>query len=1030
MRLIRWSLEHSAVIFLTYAVVLVLAAMALWRLIPLRLNPAIASPQLAVLTVAPGTPAIIVEAEVTNPLERALSELPKLQRLRSSSMEGMSLIILEFPHGHDPGASVGQATTLVAGVDLQGDDQVAPAHAGMRPQVIPYDPLSLPVMRLAVRAPEWDPVRLIDLVERELTPRLRRLPEVESVWTFGADRPEVEVSVDRDALAALGLSLGQVRRAIDDANGAASAGVLDNPGTRSMPVEVRGQSRSASDLSAVVLASSMGRPVTLGQVADLSLGLVSDHSLYRFNGRRAIEINIMEGPQASSTRTAKAVRSEIAELMREHPGLVVEVAYDNAHFVSRLGQRVWWELGLAVVLTGLMVYLFLGDWRGTAVVLAAIPTTLACAVLFFPLLGLGFNTSTLVGLLLAIGRLVDDTIIDLCAVAQQRERGKDARTAAIEGCSNVRRAVVSATVVIAVVMLPLTFMGGLAQDMFEGIVWPYLLALLASLLVALTLTPCLIARVYRDAPPRGPSRGERFLSRLEISYRGLLTRALRYRMLVVGGALSAIYLALTTLPLIGWEMMPAADTGQLYVTLEARPGTPLEETARMAGKLEAILRRRPEVHRVSTEIGMAGPQSISTGYAPLGPQTACMFVTTSDKGERDRTLWQIADAVYVEANLSIPNLRQLSIREMGSDVMATSMAPVQLVIKGPELSRLAYLAEQTRELAYRTESLAHPVRGLSQPATSWSLESGARTLEPDLRALSAIGLSAAELARQSRAALDGEMTRTGLADGTPIMVGYQAGQRRTLDDLKAVRISGPEGSQRLDRLARIEDALWPSMIEHEGLQRSNSVVASYRKGGPGSMVLGMEWLMAARMQVGLPDGYQIEQRGDMVTMMDSSRRLFQGVGVSLLLMFLVLALQFRSMRLPLAIMAAIPLSLPGVVLALLLAQQTISTVSILGFAILIGMDVTASILLLDAVRSRHRQGAPWRAILEAAPARLRPVLMTVLVTLVVLTPLAFVPGTGTDAYAPLATVIVGGLTVSGVLTLVLVPVLYSVIRPR
>lgn len=1032
MRVIRWSVDHSFWVFSFYAVVLCLSIITLWKFVPLRLNPSIKSPQLAVLVNRPGMSAKLVESEVTDRIEPLLAQVPKLQSLRSSSMPGMSLAILEFPYGHDPDSSVASVSTALAGVEFgpTGDDEGG-GHAAMAPQVFPYDPLKLPVLRLAVRADDWDAVRLADLVEQELTPRLRRLPEVEAVWSFGVARPEVEVAVDRDKLAVWGLSLSQVREAIEETTLPQGSGTLDSPGSRSLPFALEGQAQNLSELGKVVLATVEGRPVTLDQVAKLSRVLVTEHSNYRFNGREAIEINILEDAYASSPRTAAAVAAELSQIRQEFPGLSIEVAYDNAHFVTALSHRVWWELALAVALTGLVAYLFLGDWRGTGVVLATIPATLALTILWFPLLGLSFNSSTLVGLLLAIGRLVDDTIIDLCAVARLRALGQSSREAAFEGCSGVRRAVISATIVIALVMVPLTMTGGLTQDMFEGIVWPYLLALLASLIVALTLSPALMAVVYEGvAPSLVRSRGERALMGLERRYRALLAKALRYRVAVVGSAIAAVYLALCLVPMLGWEMMPAADTGQLYVMLEARPGTSLEETTRMATKLEAVLRRQPEVRRVSTEVGMSGLQGLSSGYAPMGSHMACLFVTLSDMGQRQRSLWQVADAVYVQASLTVPNIRQLSIKEMGSDVMATSMSPVQLVIKGPDLLRLAHLAEETKELAYRSEALAHPTRGLIQVATTWSLDSGARTLKPGLAALSALDLSPNDLARQAAAALDGEMASSTMLDGTPIKIAYQAQQRRSLDDLKAIVISGSQGTERLDRLARIEGDVWPSMIEHVDLQRSNSVVAGYRKGGPGSMVLGMEWLMASRMQLGLPPGYSIEQRGDMVTMMDSSRRLFQGIGLSLLLMYSALALQFRSARLPLAIMAAIPMSLPGVFLALLLAQQTISTVSILGFAVLVGMDVTTSILLLDAVSSRHRTGAPWRALLGGAPSRLRPVLMTVVVTLAVLAPLAFFPQTGTDAYAPLATVIVGGLTVSGVLTLVLVPVLYSLIRRR
>ncbi len=1013
-----------------YLAVLVLGALSLWRLVPLRLTPAVETSQIAVITPAMGMPAMLIERHLTNPLEQALADTPGVISVRSMSMEGMSVILLEFPYDGDLQAGTEAAKAALAAVDLRLDDDSS-GHAAMAPRVVPYDPLRIPVLRLAVTAPDWDPAVLANFLDTEMTARLRKVSGVESVGTFGLPRRQVSVLVDRDSAAFAGLGLVQVRDAIDRANSAQSAGTLHDALTRTTPVQLDAQARTAEDLESIVVAElpSNGRPVTLKDVATVDWHLATDRSLYRYNGEEAIEVTITEGPDASSPRTVASVRAAIAEMVRDHPGLKVEEAYNNAHFVGIVAANVWWEVGLAIGLTGLVAFLFLGDWRGTLVVLATVPTTLAFAVLFFAPLGLSFNSSTLVGLLLAIGRLVDDTIIDLCSVARCRAMGKDARTAAIEGCSAVRRAVVSATVVICLVMLPLTFAGGLTQDMFEGIVWPFLLALIASLGVAMTLAPCLIAHLYAGVTEgRKPSRTERFFQALEVRYRSALAGALRYRATVLCGVLGTLYLAYLMYPLVGWEMMPQADTGQVYAALEARPGTPAGETARLAQKLEKILLRQPEVVKVSTEIGPGESMATFTGYGPTSPNRASMMITLRDKGDRQRTLWQIVDAVYTEATLTIPHLRQLSLREMGSDVMATSMAPVQLVIRGPNLDRLAYLAEQTRDLARQSEQLVGP-GGLTQVSTTWSIEDEGWSLRPKPDALATLGLSPESLAQQASLALAGGAARTTLVDGTPIMLSYPSQQRRSFADLQKVKLVGTRGSQPLAALVEIEPATTPSMIEHDNLQRSVSTTAGYRRGGAGSMQLSMDWLMASRMRVGFPSGYSIEQRGDMQNMMDSSRRLIWGMGVAVVLMYLALAVQFRSATLPLVIMAAIPISLPGVLLALHLAHQTISSVSLLGLVVLIGMDVTASILLLDAVLLQRVPGTPpWRSLLVGAPSRLRPVLMTVMVTLAVMAPLALVPATGMDAYAPLATVVMGGLTMSSALTLFVVPILYSILK--
>lgn len=926
MKLISWSLDHGRLVLTFYGLVLSLALLSLAWWIPTRLNPALRSPLLAVISRCPNQTASQVESSTTNPLERSLAQVPTLLHLRSMSMHEVSLVILEFPYASD-------TRRLQAEVAAQ-------LPAGSR--VVEYNPLDLPVLSLAVHDPNQDSAWLREMLEREASNALREVEGVKRVSLFGARR-QLEVYLKPEVG---GVPLGQPEQ------------------VRQNAARLREAEQLLSSLDSLDQLPDLqleGRP--LSEVALLRLGPGHDSPQYRYNGQDAFELSIFQTERASSPQLVQRLRAVVSRLQSKYPGLVCQEAYNNAHFVEVMQANVWLELLLAVALTGAVVWIFLGEVRGTLIALATVPTTLALTLLCFGPLGLSLNSSSLIGLLLALGRLVDDTVIDLHAVAAHRARGKSVRQAALDGCSEVRPAVVSATLVLALAMLPLTWCGGLTQDMFEGIVWPFLVSLGSSLLVSLTLTPVLVRLIYR---------GSSLHDRWESAYRRILRSVLDRPGLTLGLALATCYLAWLLVPLIGSEMMPLADTGQMYVEMESLPNSSTRDTARLAASVEEILRRCPEVQGVSCEIGMETGQTALTGYDLGGSHTARLLVTLVDQNRRRRNLWQVADAVYSQALRDVPGIRRFVLKEMGSDVMASAMTPVELVVRGPQLRRLSWLAEQTR-------TLGGQVRGLHMLSTSWSLGKAPRVL---FRPPPGPGKTIAQTS---------EGVAVVLQDGQP----YR-------EDL--------------------------AVIEHQDSQRCISVTATTRRGGPGSMRLAMALQMLSQSQLPYPAGYQLLQRGDMLAMMDSFQRLLSGLAFGGLLVYAALFAWFRDARLPLIMLMAIPLELAGVVVALLLAGQVFSSVSLLGLVVLHGMDMTASILLLDRVETLRRSGLSAReAVLQGAPQRLRPVLMTVLVTLAVMAPLALFPRTGMDAYSPLATVVLGGLTVSSALTLLVIPVIYSVV---
>jgi len=502
--------------------------------------------------------------------------------------------------------------------------------------------------------------------------------------------------------------------------------------------------------------------------------------------------------------------------------------------------------------------------------------------------------------------------------------------------------------------------------------------------------------------------------------------SLANRSVILAGAAVTIIAGLTIYPFLGSEMMPLADVSQAYGTLETTPGTSYAKTAEITARVERLLLKQPEVRNVSTEIGFEPGGTYFTGYSMGAVNAAGMMITLVDSSQRKRDIWQVIDSVREEAIRTIPGIRRLAIKEMGADVMASSAAPVQVILYGPDLDRLSEMGEQTR-------SAAEKIPGMYQVTTSWAMTLPERRLVIDRVRAQELGLTVQDVADQAYYALKGGLTneyyRLPNMRQFTILLRYKGGQRRDDRDLDIMKVVGKNGEiVPLRAMARLEERRSPTLIEHDNFRRVVSVLGYYRKGGPPSMELSMDTVMAARMGLKFPPGYGVELRGDMTQMMESFDRLLRGLYLAIIFILLILIAQFRGFSQPLVVVLSLPLALAGILGALFLARQTFSTVSILAVVILTGMVVTVAVLMIDLILRLRAGGMPRdEAILTAAPIRLRPILMTSLITIVVLIPVAFFPRTGIDAYAPLASVVIGGLTMGTVLSLFVVPVLHAVV---
>ena len=1050
----QWSIDHPYPVIAFFVGVVLLAVLAIGGFMPRRMMPYVESPMVGVVTMMPGLSAEEMETYISKPIEEQMVNVKGVRYLRSSSQDGLSIVSLEFPYGTDIQKAL---------FDVQARMNAAQANlpatgANLKPSlVLAIDPLNLPVLSLSLSGDaRWTPEQLRELADNAIVNKLKTVPNVYSVVPFGGYRRQLQVVVDRNKLAAYGLSITALRDTIDKYNIAKPGGTL-TAGPNEAIVRLNSQVATPDDLLNLPVlstsdtpaarapsdATTLPRTVYLRDVARVEDGYWEQRSAYHYvhDGQidHAIEVAVLQDPDASSPTVITGVKQGLRGLEAQYPGIHFDVAYDNAHFVGILFKNMFEELGIAILLTGIAVLFFLGEWRGTLISLTTIPVSLAMAILLLIPLGMTLNSSTLIGLLLVIGRLVDDSIIDIHAVERHLRMGKSSRDATIDGITEVRLSVIAATVVLCLALAPLLFSGGITEQMFVGLVWPIILGLLSSMLVSFTLTSIMAAALLKPHEELTAERANWFyvrilapvqhaLAALEHGYERLIRWMLQHRFVNMARVLATIIIGFGFYYFIGSEMMPLADVGQAYGALEMQPGTSFAATEQAVQQIEHMMLQHPEIEKVSTEIGaessFESTGAYYTGYAMPSVNAATFMITLSDKTARKQTIWQVIDSVQQQALASIPRIRRLQIKEMGSDVMASSSAPVQLLVYGTDLQTVADLGNQVADIARKTP-------GMYQVATSWDMSLPDYEVHVDPVRAAQVGMSVADIADQAYYALHGGLTSEfwhlpNLRQNT-ILLRYAGEQRAGAGDLAHTLITTADGRQLpLNALARITYRLAPSVIEHDGMRRAVNIMGYYRPGSRPSMDLSMDVQMQAMQQLHFPPGYGIEVRGDMTQMMDSFKRLLLGLLLALVFIYLVLVAQFRGFLQPLQMIFSLPLELSGVFVFLFLMHQAFSTVSILGVIVLTGMDITTAILLIDLIVKYREAGVPRdEAVATACPQRLRPILMTAMITIIVMAPVAFFPKTGMDAYSPLATTVIGGLLIGTVLSLLDIPILHT-----
>ncbi|HEX6324628.1 MAG TPA: efflux RND transporter permease subunit, partial [Vicinamibacterales bacterium] len=888
------------------------------------------------------------------------------------------------------------------------------------PILVRFDPADLPIVSLALASTTVEAPELTLIADPHITRELRAITGVGDVTISGNRDREVEVGVRPEALQASGISVGEVVGALRAQNLAVPVGRITAE-TDERTIRLRGRVETVEDFRRLVIANRDGRLVRLGDVADVRIGTEEPRTAAVFSGREAVGIDIVKAKGFSTTAVSTAVREKVDALRATLPeGVSLEIVRDAGTRVDNSVRNVQEALLEGALLTVLTVFLFLNSWRSTVITGLALPVSVLAAFVAVWAWGFTLNTMSLLGLSLAIGILIDDAIVVRENIVRHVEMGKDHYTAAHEGTDEIGLAVAATTLSIVVVFVPMAFMGGIAEQWFAPFALTIACSVLVSLFVSFSLDPMLSA--YWPDPhmeekdrfwvSRKLAVFNRWFDRQANGYKKVIGWALRHRLAMIALAVLTFAgaLALPAFGLIGGSFFPVQDISEFNINIEAPPGSNLAYTTQKAEEIAALARSKPEVAYTYTTIGgRSGAVDEGMVYVRLVP-----------KADRDRHQDTIANGLREEIS------RVGGITASIASGRMDNMKQIQLQVQGPDASELVRLAE-------RIAAQVRTVPGAVDVGLSTKGQKPEFDVTLDRPLAGTLGLTVADIAQVLRPAFAGIdsgdwVDPTGKTRDVTVRLAPESRTRVT--DLESLPLVVRDAQGRpvtlpLGQVASITPSLGPARIDHLDRDRVVSVQAN-TQGRPLTDVL--RDIDAKLTAVNFPPGYSMRQGGETEDQQEVFGRIIAAMGLALLLMYFVLVVQFGSFLDPIAILVSLPLSLIGVMLALLVTGSTLNIMSMIGIILLMGVVAKNAILLIDFAKWSEEKGMPRReAIIEAGRARLRPILMTTFALIAGMMPVAIGAGEGGDFRAPMGRAIIGGVITSTLLTLLVIPTVYDIL---
>jgi hydrophobic/amphiphilic exporter-1 (mainly G- bacteria), HAE1 family len=1018
MNIIRLAIRQPVFTTMVMAALVVLGLFSYSRL-NIDEYPDVSIPIVSIRTVYPGASPDAVEREVTRIVEEAINTIAGIDRVTSMSLEGRSVVVAEFELDVDNNVAAQDVSSKLDQIRRTLPLDIEP------PIIEKFDPSAKPILSLALTSSSMTLRDVTALADNVVKPALEGLGGVASAELVGGVEREVQVRLDPARMEGLGIGTTDVIGALQRQNLDVPAGYLERS-ERETLVRVQGRFRTPEEFGDVIVAMRSGVPLRLREVADIVDGEREARGLALLDGEVALGLDIRKVSGTNTVGVAEGVKEAMREIAAGLPdGVELRLVQDNSTFIEDSVRDVKVALLIGAILTVMIVFLFLGDWRATTITALSLPISVISAFLIMDALGFTLNTMTLMALSLSVGFLIDDAIVVIENIARHRRSGTPPAQAAAEATGEIGLAVTATTFTILAVFIPVAFMDGIVGKFFHQFALTVAWAVLVSLFVSFTLTPMLAAR-WTGSPDVAEARRATSLTRVSAfidarmdrmaaRYHGLLGWALDHRRTTVGIALTSLAGALALLPVIGGEFMTSSDRGYFYVFFDAPADASITYTQRKAVEVDQRVRALPGVAHTYTAIGGGSVGSVGRG------EMLVKLVARSDRSLNQEQLMQRA-----RASLAAIHGIDVSVLEAGK--MGQVEKPIQIDIRGPDLAELERLSATALDRLGGVSGVIELESTLADARTEYRVRVQRETA-------ASIGLSVAQVAAAVRSALAGETATTWEApDGSinNVVVRLPDHGRTGLGDLGRIpvvsRLQDPGATGAfivpLAQVADVAVGTGPARIDRKGGQRVVTVLANT---APGTSV--QQVGTAARTSLAsldLPAGYTMSLGGETEDFEETRASVGAALLLSVLLIYMILASQFGSFSHPLVIMISLPLSLVGALLALLLTGDTVNIMSMIGFILLMGLVTKNAILLVDFAKARMEAGAPRReALLEAGRIRLRPILMTAMTLIFGVLPVALALGQGAEFRAPMARVVIGGMITATLLTLVVIPVVYS-----
>jgi HAE1 family hydrophobic/amphiphilic exporter-1 len=1018
MSLPKFSVRRPIFITMVTLIVVVLGLVSLTRL-RIDLLPNIELPTLTIRTEYEGASPVVMERLVTQIVEEIVGTVPGVEDMTSESSEGMSSVRVSFVWGTD---------IDTAALDVQGklEDEINELPEDVvRPRIRKFDIATFPVVILGISS-DLDPVELTELIEDQIRYRFGRIPGVAQVDLWGGFNREVRIELDPNRINALGMPLDRILQAVRDANLDLPAGKIEQ-GRYEVTLRAPAEFANLDQIRNTVIIEREGAAVTLGQIADVTDTYEKLNRLVRVNGERGLRVAIRKQADANTVEVSKRVLKEIDAANAAFPQIRIVPVINQGNFIERsianVAQSVLYGGALAII----VLLFFLRNLRSTLIISLAIPISVIAtfALIFFG--GFTLNLMTLGGLALGVGMMVDSSIVVLENIFRRRdESGEPPDVAAVEGTLEVRAAIIASTITTLVIFLPLIFVRGVSGILFKELAYVIVFSLVCSLMVSLSLVPMLASKLIRKPEEGGKARAvwiERlsgatgaFFNNMNNRYRELLRWVLNHRLLTVFIAAAVLGASLLLLPFIGTEFLPPSDEGEVRITGEMEIGTRLELVDRQTRRMEEIVYSSvPEMVSSVVSVGSIGwrANAASQGEIRLALSPASGRKESNVEIADDLRLRLAGEVPGMNVRIRAPQGQFILDRILGGDEGLT------VEIRGFNLHTLDALANHVAEELGK-------VAGVTDVDTSREAGIPQQEIRVDRDKAADLGLSVRDVTKILETAVAGTKAgefRTG-GNSYRILVQLKDAEKRSLDEILNLTLTTASGEQvALRNLVKTEPSRGPLLIDRKDQQRVATVTANVSGRDLGSVASDVQALLA---RIPRPVGYDLMIAGNFEEQQKAFRELVVSLALALVLVYMVLACQYESLRNPLVVMFSVPVAAVGVLLILFLTGTTLNVQSYIGCIMLGGIVVNNAILLVDQASRLTESGLGVdEAVAEAGRRRLRPILMTTLTTILALLPLALGIGEGADAQAPLARAVVGGLTGSTLITLVLIPAVYS-----